>query len=508
MKQEILNNINGYKLDEKQKKIVTSKEKYLLVSAGAGSGKTLTIIGKIRYLIEIEKLKEEEIICISFTNESTNSLKMKLKENYNYNIPCYTFHKLSLEILKGDNYKITSQNLLSYTIDEYLKGLININPENKKRILNYLRIRYNKKNYHKKYKNIKEEDIKRIKIIIERFINLLKSNDYDKERILNFIIQEKNKRKKNFLIIILYIYQTYEQELISKNEIDFNDMISLATKKVIKNGYQKKIKYIIIDEFQDTSQVRFNLIKEILKKTNANLLVVGDDFQSIYRFTGCDLTLFVNFNKLFPNSKILKIENTYRNSQELIHIAGSFIMKNKNQIKKELKSNKHLNYPIEIIYYKNINKTFTKLINKIYHNTNKPILILGRNNKDINLIIGNNFSLVGNQIIYKNNTNIKINFLTIHKSKGLEAENVIVINLTNKKTGFPSKIKNDKILDYVTCKTDIYPYAEERRLLYVAITRTKNKTYLLAPINNESIFITELKKDFKKQIKIVKPNRL
>ena len=508
MKEEILNNINGYKLDNKQKEIVTSQDKYLLVSAGAGSGKTLTIIGKIRYLIEIERLKEEEIICISFTNKATNNLRNKLEENYNYNIPCYTFHKLGLEILKENNYTITSQDLLSYTIDEYFKGLININPENKKRVLKYLRIRYTKRNYHKKYQNIKEEDLKRIKLVIEKFINLLKSNDYNKENILEFIKIEQDIKKRDLLIIILYIYQTYEQELASKKEIDFNDMISLATKKVAREGCKNRVKYIIIDEFQDTSQVRFNLIKEILIKTNANLLVVGDDFQSIYRFTGCDLTIFINFNKLFSNSNLLKIENTYRNSQELIDIAGSFIMKNKNQIKKELKSNKHLNYPVEIIYYKNINKTFIKLIEKIHNETNKPILVLGRNNKDINLVINNNFIIDNNQIIYKKNRNIKIYFLTIHKSKGLEEENVIIINLINKKTGFPSKIENDKILDYVTCKNDTYPYAEERRLMYVAITRTKNKVYLLTPIQNESEFITELKKDFKKQIKIVKPNRL
>lgn len=503
--EQILNNINGYPLDDKQRKVVTSDDKYLLVSAGAGSGKTLTIIGKIRYLIEIKKLKEDEIICISFTNEATNNLKNKLKENYGYDIPCYTFHKLGLEILKNDNYKITEPDLLKYTIEEYLKGLININNDNKKRILTYLKTRYNNRNYEKKYINIREQDLNKIKKLIEKFINLLKSNDYNTNNIIDFIKQEKNKQSKMLLIVILYIYETYEQELKSKKEIDFSDMISLATKKVNKNGYPKKTKYIIIDEFQDTSIVRFNLIKAILKKTNANLLVVGDDFQSIYRFTGCDLSLFVNFTKIFPNSKILKIENTYRNSQELIDIAGSFIMKNPNQIRKNLKSNKHINKPIEIIYYKDINKTFIKLIENIYDKTKKSILVLGRNNLDINLVTNNSkFTTEKNRIIYKNNPNIIINYLTVHRSKGLEESNVIIINLSNKKTGFPNKITDDKILKYVTCKEDDYPLAEERRLMYVALTRTKNKTYLLTPKKNESEFVKEIKKCYKKKIKIIK----
>lgn len=509
MEEEILNNVNGFPLDESQKRIVKAEEKYLLVSAGAGSGKSLTIIGKIRYLIEIKNIKKEEIICISFTNDATKSLKNKLKTNYNYDINCYTFHKLGLEILKNENYTIADTSLLPYTINEYLKGLININKDNKKRILNYLKIRFNERNFEKKYNKITLEQFSRISKIIEKFINLLKSNNHSEEYIIDLIRNEKNKKEKNLLIVILYIFKTYKQELESKKEIDFNDMISLATLKIKENGFRKRLKYIIIDEFQDTSLVRFNLIKELLAKTNSNLLAVGDDFQSIYRFTGCDLTLFLNFTNIFPNAKILKIENTYRNSQELIDIAGSFIMKNKNQIKKSLKSNKKVNYPVEIVYYKNIVQTFIKLIEKIYEKYKKNILVLGRNNNDIIMLTRNNYFIYQeNNLIYKKNKNIKIKYLTIHRSKGLEEENVILINLTNKKNGFPNKIENEQIIKYVSCKEDDYPYAEERRLMYVALTRTKNKVYLLTPLKNESVFVKEIKKDFKKQIKIVKPNKI
>ena len=198
------------------------------------------------------------------------------------------------------------------------------------------------------------------------------------------------------------------------------------------------------------------------------------------QFTGCDLNIFLNFTKIFKESKILKIENTYRNSQELIKLAGNFIMKNKNQLKKNLKSNKHEKYPINIIYYKNIETAFIKLINKIYKETKNPILIIGRNNFDINIITKNkNFKLEKDSLIYLNNKNIKMKYLTAHRSKGLEEENVILINLTNNKLGFPNKIENHEILNLITPKTEKYKYAEERRLFYVAITRTKNKNYLL-----------------------------
>ena len=502
MEEKILNNINGFPLDESQKKVVTANDKYVLVSAGAGSGKTLTIIGKIRYLIDIEKLKEDEIICISFTNETTNNLKNKLKENYNYDIPCYTFHKLGLEILQKYNYRIASQDQLSYTIEEYLYGVINTAPNNKKIILDYFKIKYNSKNYEKKYKSISNKNFEYLTKTIERFINLLKSNDLDEHYIIECIKKEKDKRNHKLLIIILYIYINYQKELLANREIDFNDMISLATKKIQKYGYDKNIKYIIIDEFQDTSPIRFNLIKALLQKTKSKLLVVGDDFQSIYRFTGCDLSLFLNFKNIFPKAKILKIENTYRNSQELIDIAGSFIMKNNNQIKKDLKSNKHIKYPIEIIYYKDFLKEFIKLIEKIHTKNKKTILILGRNNYDINLITSNKkFLYEKNTITYKN---ITMKYLTIHRSKGLEADNVILINLTNKLTGFPNKIENNKVFKHIIKEKDTYPYEEERRLMYVALTRTKNKIYLLVPKSNQSEFIKELKKIGKGKIIIKK----
>lgn len=273
-------------------------------------------------------------------------------------------------------------------------------------------------------------------------------------------------------------------------------MIFYATNHVHENGIQKKYKYVIIDEYQDTSYVRFLLIKEILLKTKAKFMVVGDDFQSIYRFTGCDLSLFLDFKKYFPDASIKKIENTYRNSQELIKIAGNFVMKNKKQISKNLKSSKHLINPIQIIYYTDICKTFSLLIEKIYNETKKPILILGRNNKDINQILNKNFKVTeSNQIIYKKNSNIFLYYMTTHKSKGLEEENVIIINLENKFLGFPNQIKDDEILRLVSKKFEKYPFSEERRLFYVALTRTKNYVYLLTPCKNKSIFVSELEKN-------------
>ena len=453
----ILDNINGYPLDKYQRKAVLCKKENVLVVAGAGSGKTLTIIGKIRYLIEELKINKEDILCISFTNDTVNSLKESLFKNYNYDIDVYTFHKLSLEIIRNNNKDISicESDLLAYIVDEFF------------------------------YRNIKIRDKEiylRLKNLIITFINLFKSNNYNLDKFDEIFNNLKYSNEYILLKIIKEIYIEYQEELNSTYKVDFNDMINEGINILKNKGYIKPYKYIIIDEYQDTSFTKYNLIKEIKKITNAKLFVVGDDFQSIYRFTGCNLDIFIKFKKYYKNSKILKIKNTYRNSQELINIAGSFIMKNKNQIKKKLLSNKRIDKPIRIIYTTNIKSTFKKLINKI----DTDILVLGRNNSDMYKVMDSQTD--------------KVKFLTVHKSKGLEEENVIIINLEDNILGFPSKIENHKILKYVLNEKDMYPYEEERRLFYVALTRTKNYVYLIVDKNNQSIFVKEIIKNNRKNI--------
>lgn len=252
-------------------------------------------------------------------------------------------------------------------------------------------------------------------------------------------------------------------------------------------------KYIIIDEYQDTSITKFNLINKLINITNANLLAVGDDFQSIYRFTGCNLNIFLNFTKYFKYAKTFQIINTYRNPQELINISGSFIMKNKSQIKKKLLSSKHINNPIYLYETDNYIKTLKIILNKI---KDQDIFILGRNNKDILKYIDNTYIKLDND--YYTYNDIKFRYLTIHKSKGLESSNIILINMEDNLLGLPSKIKDEQILKYVNNTKDYYPYEEERRLFYVALTRTKNRVYIIAPIHNQSIFLKEIKKYTKK----------
>ncbi len=477
---DILDNIKCYALDKEQIKCILNKEEACLVIAGAGSGKSLTIIGKIRYLIETQYIEESEILCISFTRESSNKLKEDLKKYYQYNIEVCTFHKLALNILLDHNidFKIDNDSL-NYIVDEFYNYLIYDYP-----IIKNLVIKYFFNNQKKKYEDIKASDLNNFKSIIITFINLFKSNIYDKN-ILYTYLEMVDKPNYYLLINIIIIYKIYNLELEANRELDFDGLIRYATQIVKENGIKKKYKYIIIDEYQDTSVIRVNLIKEIINKLNCKLIVVGDDFQSIYSFSGCNIKTFLKFNQYFKFSKTFIINNNYRNNQELIDVAGNFIMKNKQQLKKEIIAHKHLNKPIKIIYYTNQQETITKLIKTIPG----KILILGRNNKDCNIV--------------SNLLNNDIYFLTVHRSKGLEEDNVIILNMENSPTGFPNKINNHEIINLIYNEKETIRFEEERRLFYVALTRSKNNVYLLVNKLKPSYFIREIITDYPNMIEII-----
>lgn len=481
LKDSFFDDINSHSLDIYQRKIILDNTQNLLVVAGAGSGKTLTIIGKIKYLIEKLNYNPKEILCISFTNETVSNLKNKVP----YNIDIFTFHKLSLELLKDHNYNynICTENLLEYITNEFYESIIYINNLDK-----YIQYYTNKSlldlksNYPKQYQIL-------LNITIS-FIKRIKTNNLSIEDI-KLLINKSNTKQKSLLIVILNIYSIYQEELNSLNQIDFDDMIIKAIEITKNNDFKRKYKYIIIDEFQDTSPIRYQLINQIINKTNSKLMCVGDDFQSIYKFSGCNLDLFINFKKYFKNSKIKYLKNVYRNSYQVINTSQKFIKKNHYQLKKKLYAHSYLKDSLYIIYYNNqtYKETFFKLLDYLNNNNQNNILILGRYNNDINTLTNN--------LEYKD---LNLNYLTVHKSKGLEEEDIIILNLVDNYKGFPSKIEDDEIFKLMNYDKENYPYAEERRLFYVALTRTKKHVYMLVNKDNPSIFIDEIKSNCRELI--------
>ena len=301
------------------------------------------------------------------------------------------------------------------------------------------------------------------------------------------------------------IYKYYQKYLTEHQMIDYSDMINLTYKNVIKevkNKYPElNYKYVIVDEYQDITFQRFLFVKRLVEYFNAKLISVGDDWQSIYAFTGSRLELFNKFSEIFINSKDdMCLSTTYRYGQELVDITSKFILENDEQSKKNIKSVKTLKNPIEIYEYEPFSEDeeIYKLIHKLYNeNPNYQILILARTNSCLYELANSKFFEKGinDTLICKDLPDAKIEALTMHRSKGLTADQVIVFGLREKI--FPSKGRAYHwIFEYFKLDTikEEMPFAEERRLFYVALTRTRNKVYLVVPNSNKakSEFINEI----------------
>ncbi len=684
----LFSNIDGKSLDAQQRTAVITNEDKTLVLAGAGSGKTLTIAAKVKYLCEAKKVNPEDILLISFTRKAAQEMTDRIQQKMFVPVYATTFHKLGLDIIKNAddvhpevsddnalnqfvhnffekdliNHKELIKDLLVYftyfleipkNMEEY-SSLGELYEDEKHTDLETLKSKYDREKYLKEkatekaktYDTLNNEKVKSLEetkianflflhgvnyeyeklypfesddplrkayhpdfyltdydIYLEHFgiskdfkvpwlspveekkyldgivwkrniheknntklietysyynsegkllqkleeillangvefkprdfvdifstvyesksnkyfsefiklcctfITLFKSNNYKIEHIETLrhecFTQEKNEfmreRTNLFLYIIKILLNEYQKYLSANNAIDFSDMINNATEKIISGFKIPSYQYVIVDEYQDISKSRFNFLKAIVDKTNAKLFCVGDDWQSIYRFAGSDISLFTGFGKQFGYTKTLKIEKTYRNSQRLITEASRFVLQNPLQLRKELRSDKSLDYPLVFWGFDEDPKNaLNSIIKKIVSDfgTDSSILLLGRTNYDIEIAKQTELFKITHKgqkenLKYIEIPELKIDFMTVHKSKGLEADNVILLNFTNDILGFPNRIADDKVLDLVLTKPEDFSFAEERRLFYVAITRTRNRTFILTDNKNPSPFFKE-----------------
>lgn len=685
----LFSNIEGQSLDEQQRLAVIKDDDNNLVIAGAGSGKTTTVAGKVAYVIDRFKVKPDEILLITFTKKASDEMKHRIKQKMNIDIEVNTFHSFGRKVigeatndmpsvieekqfyaemrnifnslfkdsnyaskvikfiteyrlepkddndfkshgeyitylkennirtyktvevvingrrtmlreycksleevqianylfLNGVNYKYeepyqhkTSDNIYAqYKPDFYLPdydiyiehfGLIdrNNNVPNWFSSSNGLsaKDKYNsdiawKRDTHSNYattlvetysyenkegvlltklktkleakgvvfkqrtndeiwqilNSIAKDEVSALDTLINTFLNLFKSNNFQIKNITDQIESYKDESIKNryllFLDIFIPILNKYNEFLKSKNLIDFSDMINDAAFYISKNKFKNKFKYIIIDEFQDTSIGRFNLINALLQSNKAcRLFAVGDDWQSIYRFAGSDISLFTEFEKHFGVTVFSKIETTYRFSSSMIDISSKFILANPNQTAKELKpfTDDTLS-PIEIILsnsFKNDDPyPFIDALNQINEenlasNKKLKILALSRYNHIIDLYRERTdlFSVKYNDveknftITYLELPHLPVQFLSVHRSKGLQGDYVIILNCVSGQYGFPSEQADDPILNLLLSKSDQFKNGEERRLFYVALTRSKRKTFITTNSTYKSKFIDEI----------------
>lgn len=326
-------------------------------------------------------------------------------------------------------------------------------------------------------------------------ISNLKEN-FDANFIQKLFENVRVTRARAFVEIFEIIFNVYEKKLNDENLVDFHNMIIKGRNYIEDEG----IKFLIVDEFQDISPLRSRVIQKIQSNNpNVQLFTVGDDWQSIYRFSGGDIKILVkDFEKYFGQRKMSDLAKTYRFNQRLCELTSSFILRNQDgQMKKVIKGRDSNEVPVEIFTqdeYKFNYSVRKHILEKIDHlldvNPNiKKILFITRYNAGT---YRNNYEDFERYLknIFKRKKNI-FHFSSIHSAKGDEADYVFILNLHDNNLGFPSTIEDDPLLKMVTDKDENFEHEEERRLFYVALTRTKNKSFLYG--ESGSYFFNELK---------------
>jgi len=478
--------VERFELDEQQMTAVESNARNILVVAGAGTGKTTTIIGRVKYLLLHGLCKPSEILVLSYTNASAGEMRARI----NREIFGETGISKTYDTTKIDNSDF--ELIESSTFHAF------------------------------GFKIIKQ--VERKKFSVET-----KSNQKRRRAIL------QNDRAKS-------VAKDPDSIQDEENIIYFDEMISRAKSYVESGKYKHKFKYVIVDEYQDISNERYEFLKALRDSGDFNLFCVGDDWQSIYGFNGGNVDLILNFEKYWGPTSVYKIEQTYRFPQKIADISSEFVMENPAQIRKKIKGLKSHGDEIFEIVGDSARQNLNFIISKLeIAPKNASIFFLGRYNSDrkvlmqtrifrqkvkikavpsataqhqdktvhvafksdphfsANTIKESQNNSYFDELVFKKRPDLKIKFFTAHRAKGLQADYVFILNLKKGSHGFPD-IKNKG--------TEKFLYAEERRLFYVALTRAKKRVFLLTTNSKESHFIKELRNFSEmKQIKLTLPRK-
>lgn len=324
--------------------------------------------------------------------------------------------------------------------------------------------------------------------LISQLLKLFKAAFTDIEQ-LKHVLQDGEEVERAIATTALFepIFNAYQAELKQTHSIDFDDMIHRAIQYIESRQYISPFTHILVDEFQDIAAPRIKLIKALMKqRTDATLFCVGDDWQSIYQFTGSDVSFTKQFPNHFGDTATNILDKTFRFNNKISEVASKFIMENPSQIEKQIHAHQHVDTSaVTLIRTKQKTHGIRTALKAIPQSQTKrqSVLILARNNLQKPDNLGK---------LQKEFPSLNIQFMTIHKSKGKEADFVILTDVNSGKHGLPSTKSTHPLLAKLLPKPESFHDAEERRLFYVALTRAKHHVYLMTDADKQSPFIKEI----------------
>ena len=482
--------VENHPLDREQRKAIYDPARFNLTVAGAGSGKTTTILGKILYLLQSGFASPPEILVLSFTHDSATELRERfLREYYQTfaeqillrkssppNITIETFHSLALKLLRSlwPDFSVTTNEI----DDEQSVSEIDDNPVSD------------------------SDDLTMQSSIIREFLDL---HELDSATLSLIASKFSSEEYRKLFLTVSKKYQRELSSLLEKHQTTFSGLIKLAIRYLRSGQIKTRFRYIIVDEYQDLSALRQEFLRLLLESSQANLFAVGDDWQAIYGFSGSRVDFTLNFRRFWGDFSLHRISKTYRFGPTIARLSSSFIMQDHTQIRKQIQSQKEDTLEPVVEICGDSERLGLEVLT--YYLKSLPedssILLLGRFQIDrLRLLHCTQFKLTSDSIEFQTRPDLKIRFLTVHQSKGLEADYVIFLNNREAKLGFPAHVKDPPLKTELIkiaeeLRLDQVSVNEERRLFYVALTRAKKQVILLTVDDKESSFIKELRRKFR-----------
>ena len=328
----------------------------------------------------------------------------------------------------------------------------------------------------------------RLTELLGTFLRHFKSNGFDFEDLrTKATVHPDPERCAIFLDLFEVIFERYQDALMEEEAIDFEDMIVAARERIEEGSYRSPYRFILVDEFQDLSQGRARFLRSLVDQTGAELFVVGDDCQSIYRFAGSDPQVMIDCESHFGPTAWTTLDQTYRLNSGVLAVSSAFVARNPDQLRKSMRPARTVREPRVSVRYAGDDEALPgvlRAIREAWTGGGRPtVFVLGRYRhlrpQDLDRLRAEFRDLA-------------LRFMTVHSAKGLEADYVVVPGLSNKTYGFPAQIADDPILDLVLPANEHFEHAEERRLFYVALTRAKEHVHLIADPERPSVFAQEL----------------
>lgn len=388
------------------------------------------------------------------------------------------FEKGNLLLVKTFESMTQDSALFNHTLDKIIKNRLPA-AYHKTVILTY-----------KEEMNGYHEQVKDFIVMIMRVTDMMKVENLNRKTIAAKAAKDPHERVRDFYAICMPVMDKYIAYCVNKSFLDFNDMISrsitlLQNHEDITHKFRNRYRYILVDEFQDVNNLQVELIKLLLTKTT-QLFCVGDDWQSIYGFRGSNVSYIIEFEKHFAPSKLIKLNLNYRSTQHIVGASNEVIKHNKFKVEKEIKASKQSEHKIVVYSGNNEEENI-----RFCADTVRGLLDDGMGSEDI-LFLYRRSKMYTPYFFQFKNENLRVQAKTIHAAKGLEAKIVFIIGLTDGYGGFPDIWLEDRIFQVVKKANHDLLLEEERRLFYVALTRAKEKLFLITEKGKESSFIKEI----------------